>query len=146
MFLMLALGVAHADTFATGSAIIPMDETLQDDGLLEAYGLVYALLEEGREVHWAVKSGKSHDDMDFTATAYESTAASSTASSLDFSGGPFVIDSSDVTAATSIITTWQGSHDTVVYLSSATTTAWKTARRSTTTTPTRTTKTATATG
>jgi hypothetical protein len=31
---------ARADTFGTGSLIIPMDTTYQDTGMLQAYGLV----------------------------------------------------------------------------------------------------------
>ena len=34
-------------TFSAGSIIIPMDSALQDNGILDAYGLVYALLQEG---------------------------------------------------------------------------------------------------
>jgi hypothetical protein len=40
------LSVAVAAPFEAGTLIIPMDTTLQDDGMYKGYGLVFALLEE----------------------------------------------------------------------------------------------------
>ena len=50
---------ASAETFASGSLIIPMDTDYQDDGMLKAYGLVYHLLLDGVAVHWCIKDGKA---------------------------------------------------------------------------------------
>ena len=52
LFLEFALTVAagaRAETFATGSYIIPMDTTYQDNGMFKAYGLVRDLLTYLRE-------------------------------------------------------------------------------------------------
>ena len=102
-------------SFESGSLIIPMDESYQDDGMLEAYGLVYLLLLNDLEIHWMIASGKSHGDDDFTATAYDIDSASSTAASIDYRGGPFVIDSGDAAEALTVIASWRGSHTTTVH-------------------------------
>ncbi|MDG1478496.1 MAG: MYXO-CTERM sorting domain-containing protein [Myxococcota bacterium] len=102
-------------SFESGSLIIPMDESYQDDGILEAYGLVYLLLLNDIEIHWMIASGKSHGDDDFTATAYDIDSASSTAASIDYRGGPFVIDSDDAAGALTIIASWRGAHTTTVH-------------------------------
>ena len=52
----VASGANH--TFATGSLIIPMDTTYQDNGMFLAYGLVYTLLRSNVPVSWVIKPGK----------------------------------------------------------------------------------------
>ena len=117
MWLLLTQAALAGTTasFESGSLIIPMDESHQDDGVLEAYGLVYLLLLNDVEVHWVIASGKSHGDDDVTATAYDIDQASSTATSIDYRGGPFVIDSDDAAEALVIIASWRGAHTTTVH-------------------------------
>ncbi len=50
---------AQERDFEQGTLIIPMDITYQDHGMLQAYGLLYALLQHGIEVSWAINPDKS---------------------------------------------------------------------------------------
>src|SRR5690349_8472905 len=50
---------ALVTAFATGSLIIPMDTTFQDNGMLKAFGLVYKLVTNDVPVAWVVQTGKS---------------------------------------------------------------------------------------
>ncbi|MFT3707217.1 MAG: Ig-like domain-containing protein [Archangium sp.] len=93
-------------SFASGSLIIPMDTAHQNDGMLRAYGLVYALLRNGIPVHWAIREGKAPLGVDFTATAARDALLLTLITDRDYRGGPFVIDSADVTRAMPIITAW----------------------------------------
>src|SRR5688572_3311695 len=54
-------GAAHAEerTFEAGSLIIPMDLSYQDDGIYQAYGLLYELLRQGVEVSWIIDPDKT---------------------------------------------------------------------------------------
>ena len=47
--LTLSSSYAHAEerSFASGSLIIPMDLSYQNDGVYQAYGLLYELLRQG---------------------------------------------------------------------------------------------------
>lgn len=95
-------------SFAAGSIIIPMDAALQDDGILDAYGLVYALLQEGIPVHWVVSSSKAASGDDLSGlSSYLTTAKASTAASRDFAGGPFVVDAADAVDALLVVQDWQ---------------------------------------
>jgi hypothetical protein len=53
-------------TFEAGSLIIPMDLAYQDQGLLQAYGLIFQLLRQGVVVYWVIDPGKTwhHADCD----------------------------------------------------------------------------------
>src|SRR5437762_14163460 len=84
---LLASG-ARADTFDTGSLIVPMDTTYQDLGMLRAYGLVYELLRNDVPVAWMIRSGKTHLGVDFVASA---TDVQSKAAIVDhpYRGGPW---------------------------------------------------------
>lgn len=66
--LALAIPPARADvrTFDTGSLIIPMDLSYQDQGLFQAYGLVFQLLRQGVRVYWVIDPAKTwhHGDCD----------------------------------------------------------------------------------
>lgn len=59
---------ARADerTFESGSLIIPMDLSYQDEGLFQAYGLVFQLLRQDVTVHWVIDPAKTwhHADCD----------------------------------------------------------------------------------
>ncbi|HNH48726.1 MAG TPA: hypothetical protein PKY30_16920, partial [Myxococcota bacterium] len=80
--------------------------------------LVYRLLDNGIPVHWVVASNKAQSGNDIQGlSAYLSTASASSASSLNFAGGPFVIDAADAADATPIITAWQATGwDAVAYI------------------------------
>ena len=56
---LLVPALARADSFAAGSYVLPSDTTLQNDGGLEVYGLLYQLLLDGVEVKWAIQPGKA---------------------------------------------------------------------------------------
>jgi hypothetical protein len=45
-------------SFEAGSLIIPMDVSFQDTGMLQAYGLVYQLLDHGITVYWVIDQDK----------------------------------------------------------------------------------------
>ncbi len=53
--------VARADqrNFAAGSLIIPMDLAYQDQGLFQAYGLLFQLLRQGVPVAWVIDPAKT---------------------------------------------------------------------------------------
>lgn len=48
--------------FASGSLIIPMDQSYQDSGMLQAYGLLTQLLQQGVPVSWVIKADKIWHD------------------------------------------------------------------------------------
>ena len=69
--LLRALPVGAAEkTFPAGSWIIPMDTVYQpeaDQGLFEAYGLVWELLSNGVTIYWIVDPDKvTPSDVDFS--------------------------------------------------------------------------------
>lgn len=49
-------------TFETGSLIIPMDLAYQDEGMFQAYGLVFQLLRQGVTVYWVIDPAKTWHD------------------------------------------------------------------------------------
>jgi uncharacterized repeat protein (TIGR01451 family) len=113
---------ALTQAFAAGSLIIPMDTTYQDNGTLKAFGLVNELLKAGVPVQWIAQTGKAVRGTDFTASATDvQTAAVIT--NYGYRGGPFVVDSSNRTAALSVITPWQASNTTAVHSATASFTA-----------------------
>ena len=114
----LALGIttlastARADTFATGSLIIPMDTTYQDLGMLRAYGLVYELLRNDVPVAWMIRDGKGHLGVDFVASATDVQSNAAIANH-GYRGGPWVVDSLYAAQAMPIIAAWQASNPSV---------------------------------
>jgi len=102
---------AHGNVVAygAGALIIPMDTTYQDDGMLRAFGLVYALLTEGIPVQWIIEPDKAVGDADFNAQAQALVAGVPVGGSFfhDYRGGPFVVDESDAAAALPIVQNWQ---------------------------------------
>ncbi|MEM7158390.1 MAG: MYXO-CTERM sorting domain-containing protein [Myxococcota bacterium] len=104
----LALGgatEARADDFDAGSYIIPMDLDYQDEGMLRAYGLVYALLLNDVPVRWTIREGKVYGEEDFTADAFD-VASGMPVTGHDYRGGPFVVDALDAMQAQAIIDDW----------------------------------------
>lgn len=56
---------AHAGydrEFPAGSLVIPMDLAYQDEGLFQAYGLVFQLLRQGVTVYWVIDPDKTWHD------------------------------------------------------------------------------------
>ncbi|MCK6503439.1 hypothetical protein L6R53_08590, partial [Myxococcota bacterium] len=94
-------------TFDAGSVVIPMDSTWQDEGILDAYGLVYGLLLEGIQVHWVIDGDKEWDGVDIAGlSTYGTDETSSDAAARDFAGGPFVVAAADVDRALPLIEAW----------------------------------------
>jgi hypothetical protein len=102
---------AHADNFATGAYIIPMDTAYQDSGMLKAFGLVYNLLSHGVEVRWSILPGKSSQGTDFTASGHDLKTGAAVPSH-GYRGGSFVIDVADTSAALPLIQAWWTAHPT----------------------------------
>ncbi|MFV8753308.1 MYXO-CTERM sorting domain-containing protein [Nannocystaceae bacterium ST9] len=98
--------LARADEFAAGSLIIPMDTDFQDLGMLRAFGLVYALLDQGVPVRWVIRADKLHGEADFTTSA-TNLADGEPIPMHDYRGGPFVIDAADADEALPIVEAWQ---------------------------------------
>ncbi len=89
--------VPNLRAFEQGSLVIPLQESLQPDPALEgfnlqAYGLVYYLLDNGIDLYWVIRSGKSQNDIDFTAQAHQILPTSGPSRQIDFISSAFVID------------------------------------------------------
>ncbi len=100
---------ASADTFESGSLIIPMDTASQDMGMFLAYGLVYELLRNKIPVHWAIAAGKNHDDVDFEADV-EDFANQQGLGTTSYHGGPWIIDADHAGDAAVIVQSWLSDH------------------------------------
>ncbi len=113
---------AQTQTITTGSLIIPMDTVLQaKPGYfnLKAYGLINALLQNEIPVKWAIKKGKSKNttssadffiaDGNATRIFPDTQVVIAGAGSIFYYSGPFIIDSSWVSAAIPIIQTYGNS-------------------------------------
>jgi hypothetical protein len=59
--LLASAGVAHAEqrTFAPGSLIVPMDQSYQNTGMYQAYGLLYQLLAHDIDIAWIIEPTKT---------------------------------------------------------------------------------------
>lgn len=105
--------VPSTRSFAAGSLIIPMDNTLQSlNGQpfnLKAYGAVVQLLNNAVPVYWVIKTNKLKDAIDFNATASRILPSSVASSSLSFKAGPFVIDSVYRSTAQTVLTAYANS-------------------------------------
>lgn len=89
---------AVVQSFPTGSLIIPMDVTSQDNGTLRAFGLMDRLLRTGVTVHRISKQGKAHQDVDFSATVTNRRTGASLGI-VNYSAGPVVVSAADLTPA-----------------------------------------------
>ncbi len=102
--------------FPAGSWIIPMDNPYQpeaDQGLFEAYGLVWELLANGVTVHWIIDSTKTTSSaVDLTIFDIATnpvveelghgggtTPIPGVTNFINYTGGPWVIDAADVAKA-----------------------------------------------
>ncbi|TNF27750.1 MAG: DUF11 domain-containing protein [Deltaproteobacteria bacterium] len=110
---------AHAAdvTFEAGSVLVPMDTDYQDMGMLNAFGLVYALLRSGVPVSWVIEPSKEAGGVDVEADALDHVTAEVV--SHGYRGGPFVVAAEDAAAALLIVDLWQASHDTTVHVATA---------------------------
>ncbi len=115
-FSLLLGSVVQADemTFADGSLIIPMDIEYQDEGMLEAFGLLYQLLLNDITIHWVINQDKDPGGMDFLTSAVD-TATADAIDGHEYRGGPFVIEASQADEAMPIIEDWQQQHVTAVH-------------------------------
>ncbi|MBL8916117.1 MAG: OmpA family protein [Archangium sp.] len=93
---------AVVTAFASGSLIIPMDTTSQNNGTLRAFGLVDRLLRANVPVHRIALTGKPAGGTDFTVTATQRESGAALGS-VAYRGGPFVIAAADATAAALLI-------------------------------------------
>jgi hypothetical protein len=111
---LLGAPVPAAETlYAPDTLIIPMDTSYQDNGMLEAYGLVYRLLLAGVPVDWIIEPGKAYGDVDFNATA-EDLQTLLPVSDHGYRGGPFVVDHAYHDDALPVVHSWQLDHPHVV--------------------------------
>jgi uncharacterized repeat protein (TIGR01451 family) len=86
---------ANLQVIPAGSLVIPMDNAKQNEGALfniRAYGLVNNFLQNDIPAKWVIRSGKLKDGVDFTARASRIAPTALAAASLDFAGGPFIVD------------------------------------------------------
>lgn len=93
-----------------GSLVIAMDTVNQyRPGYfnMKAYGLVTTLLENEIPVYWAIRKGKSRTSLttqvDFSANVTRVFPDTGTSSAINFSAGPFIIDSAYVEKAVPVI-------------------------------------------
>ncbi|HEY8430172.1 MAG TPA: hypothetical protein VIL20_17445, partial [Sandaracinaceae bacterium] len=56
------VSAGYQRTFESGSLIIPMDLAYQDEGMFQAYGLVFQLLRQGVTVYWVIDPDKTWHD------------------------------------------------------------------------------------
>src|SRR5215470_2075265 len=85
-------------TIPSGSLVIPMDNIRQGNAAgtvfnIRAYGLAVALLRNRIPLQWVIRTGKSKDQVDFSASAVKiaGTGGGTTNGTQDFSGGPLVV-------------------------------------------------------
>ncbi|MFC1889759.1 hypothetical protein ACFL4G_08395, partial [Thermodesulfobacteriota bacterium] len=112
--------VAEERDFSAGALIIPMDQTWQsgvDGGILEAYGLVYYLLEADVTLYWAIGVNKAAiDEIDLTisdsttspvARKYDHNGGledlAGVTNTISYAGAPFLIDEEDAATAKTCI-------------------------------------------
>jgi len=98
-------GDPDLDHFGEGSIVIPMDTDYQDMGMLEAYGLVYALLQAEIPIAWTIAAGKEYGGVDFTAEATDLRTGDAVPEH-GYRGGPFVVPEEHHDAALPIVEEW----------------------------------------
>lgn len=110
-------GAQNTEPVPVDSLIIPMDNVNQANPTttfnLRAYGLANKLLQNNIPLKWAIKYGKSKDDVDFSAVvtklAGPGPGSTSSSSSRSFSGGPFIVPPEFRTLAEALIATFNNS-------------------------------------
>ncbi len=88
----------HMETIPAGYFIIPMDTNLQNivpagqaPFNLKAYGLINSFLQNNIPVRWAIRSGKSLNQADFTALTEQVYPTVGPAAIRSFYAGPFIV-------------------------------------------------------
>ena len=88
----------HMETIPAGYFIIPMDTNLQNivpagqaPFNLKAYGLINSFLQNNIPVRWAIRSGKSLNQADFTALTEQVYPTAGPAAIRSFYAGPFIV-------------------------------------------------------
>lgn len=96
--------VTTSTNFPAGVYIIDMGQTSQTiNNGLKPYGLVYALINAGIPVNWAIEPTKAKDGIDFYAT----TSANGNKA---YRGGSFIINTVAYPAAVPIINSWKAAN------------------------------------
>ena len=96
--------VTTSTNFPAGVYIIDMGQTTQTiNNGLKPYGLVYALINAGIPVNWAIEPTKAKDGIDFYAT----TAANGNKA---YRGGSFIINTVAYPTAVPIINSWKAAN------------------------------------
>lgn len=114
IFIYLNLGIAHAqsppaaipniENIPAGSYIIPVDFEKQStirpdlgDEVIntKVYGLIFKLMEKGFPIKWAIKAGKSKNDIDFSARVRKIVPTIESAQMEDFRSGAFLLEVND---------------------------------------------------
>ena len=111
-FLFMPCIKAGTVTFSSGSYIIPMDTTYQNDGMWPAFGLIYNLLQNGIPVNWGIIQPKtSYSEVDFNVpSGIDLRTSAAIPPNYGYTGGPYIIDSAHATAANALITAWWAGH------------------------------------
>lgn len=105
---------ANLQTAPAGSYVIAMDNVNQATSVinpssgtylfnLKSYGLAVFLLDVRYKLQWVIKSGKTKDAIDFSASAERIAPGYQAAQSRDFKTGPLLIFPQDTLAAYSVI-------------------------------------------
>eukprot|EP01119_Soliformovum_irregulare_P005750 TRINITY_DN17504_c0_g1_i1.p1 TRINITY_DN17504_c0_g1~~TRINITY_DN17504_c0_g1_i1.p1 ORF type:complete len:245 (+),score=24.57 TRINITY_DN17504_c0_g1_i1:335-1069(+) len=117
---------ANMELIPAGSLIIPMDQAYQsltgEPFNLRAYGLVVQQLWNLVPVKWAIRSGKSKDTADFTASAARLYPSPRSATTIAFRGGPFIFPNPSMAlmnnisrfAAANLVAVYQLQQDTMI--------------------------------
>src|SRR5262249_17861152 len=83
----------------------------QNNGMLRAYGLVYALLRHDVPVYWLINPSKGANGDDFqiavSAAVQDVRTGATVTTPRSYRGGPFVIAAADAATALPIIQSWQ---------------------------------------
>ena len=84
-------GQGSVETLPSGTYIIAMDNTLQGNFNLKAYGLAVRLLHANIPLKWIINPTKGKDGVDFTASATRIAPSASAAASRSFKAGPLAV-------------------------------------------------------
>lgn len=122
MFWVLAAGPARAATeqLPAGSYVIPMDNSLQGNFNMRAYGLAVRLLHGNVPLKWVINPTKGKDGVDFTANASRIKPSAGAAQTYSFRAGPLVVYPGFESQALPIINSY-GNNVAVYQLNSAVT-------------------------
>lgn len=99
-------------TIPAGSFVIPMDSlNYYTNGAnhlfnVNAYGLLFTILDNRTGIHWFIKAGKAKDGIDFTASLQKILPTSSGTATYNLRAGPMVIYPQDTTGIRAIINTF----------------------------------------